>query len=302
MMRGVWASQREGDDMTETTAIEHRFGSAAGRDARRDRSCRASALAQFLRSRREQLQPADVGLPSGGRRRVAGLRREEVAALAGVSVDYYLRIEQGRERNPSDQVLDGIARALKLDEDAAAYLRNLVRRPRAANRCPAKELDPGIHSLIGGWPLTPVHVQDCSLNVVAANPIAHALFPQIALGDNPLLSVFLDPDSPKFYRNWDKLTAWAVCWLRAHAVHHPDPGLTAVIEDLLVHSERFRMLWSRHDVTHDGSGKMKLLHPEVGPMTLHFQHLTLERSGHVVVAFWAQPGSSSERALRQLSG
>jgi transcriptional regulator with XRE-family HTH domain len=287
--------------MSETTGIERRFGPLVGRDARQDRVRRASALAQFLRNRREQLQPADVGLPSGGRRRVAGLRREEVAALAGVSVDYYLRIEQGRESNPSDQVLDGISRALQLDEDGAAYLRNLVRRPRSANRCPTKQLDPSIHSLIESWPLTPVHIQDCSLNVTAANPIANAVFPQIALGDNPLLSLFLDPDSQNFYRNWDKLSAWAVGWLRAHAVHHPDPGLTAVIEELLVRSERFRMLWSRHDVTHDGSGKMKLLHPEVGPMTLQFQHLTLERSGHVLVAFWAQPGSSSERALRQLS-
>jgi transcriptional regulator with XRE-family HTH domain len=288
--------------MSETTAIDRRLSPVGSRDARRDRVRRVSALAQFLRNRREQLQPADVGLPTGGRRRVAGLRREEVAALAGVSVDYYLRIEQGRERNPSDQVLDGIARALKLDEDGATYMRNLVRRPRSANRCPAKELDPTIHSLIGSWPRTPVHIQDCSLNVVAANPIASALFPQIALGDNPLLSVFLDPDAPKFYRNWDKLTVWAVCWLRAHAVHHPDPGLTSVIEELLLRSERFRLLWSRHDVTHDGSGKMKLLHPEVGPMTLQFQHLTIERSGHVLVAFWAQPGSSSERALQELSG
>lgn len=269
---------------------------------RERRARKPSELALFLRNRREELQPSDVGLPNGGRRRVVGLRREEVAALAGVSVDYYLRIEQGRERTPSDQVLDGIARALKLDDDAAAYLWDLVRRPRSGKRCQAKELDASIHSLIGSWPLTPVHVQDCSLRVVAANPIAQALFPQIGLGENAFLSLFLDPGSRNFYRNWDKLTAWAVCWLRAHAVQHPNPGSTALIEELLVRSERFRMLWSRHDVTHDGSGKMKLMHPVVGPLTLHFQHLTLERSGHVLAAFWAQPGSASERALQQLSG
>jgi transcriptional regulator with XRE-family HTH domain len=274
-----------------------RSSTTSGRRAFKD-----SALAQFLRKRREELQPSDVGLPSVGRRRVAGLRREEVAALAGVSVDYYLRIEQGRERSPSDQVLDGIARALKLDDDTAAYLRDLVRGPRSGKRCSAKDLNPAISSLIDSWPLTPVYIHDCSLTIVATNPLARAVFPHFAPGDNPALSLFLDPEIPKFYRNWDKLTKWAVCWLRAYAVRNPDPGLTAVIEELLRRSTLFRMLWSRHDVTHDNSGKVKLMHPEVGPMTLHFQHMTLEGSGHVLVPFWAQPGSPSERALRQLSG
>ncbi|WP_338103959.1 helix-turn-helix transcriptional regulator [Mycobacterium montefiorense] len=263
---------------------------------------KGSALAQFLRNRRAELQPCDVGLPSGGRRRVAGLRREEVAALAGVSVDYYLRIEQGRERSPSDQVLDGIARALKLDDDSAAYLRDLVRGPRSGQRCPAKELNPAISSLIDSWPLTPVYIHDSSLTIVATNPLARAVFPHFAPGDNPALSLFLDPEMPKFYRNWEKLTRWGACWLRAYAARNPDPGLTDVIEELLHRSRLFRMLWSRHDVTNDNSGRAKLMHPEVGPMTLHFQHMRLDHTGHLLVAFWAQPGSPSERALRQLSG
>jgi transcriptional regulator with XRE-family HTH domain len=308
--------------MRESTAIDGRFefvdadggsprdrfpptGSASIHPGSRSKGRRVpkdSALAQFLRNRREQLQPTDVGLPSGGRRRVAGLRREEVAVLAGVSVDYYLRIEQGRERTPSDQVVDGIARALKLDDDAAAYLRDLVRRPRSGKRCPTKDLNPAIPSLISSWPLTAVHIHDCSMTMVAANSIARAVFPHLRPGDNAPLSLFLDPETRNFYRNWDKLTVWAVCWLRAYAVHNPDPGLTAVIEELLSGSERFRMLWSRHDVTHDSSGKVKLMHPQVGPLTLHFQHMTLERSGHVLVAFWAQPGSPFERGLQQLSG
>ncbi|WP_232073723.1 helix-turn-helix transcriptional regulator [Mycobacterium stomatepiae] len=260
----------------------------------------APTLAQFLRNRREQLQPTDVGLPSGGRRRVVGLRREEVAALAGVSVDYYLRIEQGREKSPSDQVLDGIALALKLEDDDAAYLRDLVRQPRSGKRC-LKDIEPEIHSLITSWPLTPVHIHDCALNLVAANPIARAVFPHMEIGDNAMLSLFLDPEVQKFYRNWDKLTTRAVCWLRVYAVRKPNPGLTAGIEELLKRRERFRMLWSRPDVTHDNSGKKKLMHPEVGPITLHFQHMTLEPSGHVFVPFWAQPGSPSECALRRLS-
>lgn len=290
--------------MNEATAIQIQLvdgSEGSQRDQPSDeRARKVSPLAQFLRNRREQLQPADVGLPSGGRRRVAGLRREEVAALAGVSVDYYLRIEQGREKRPSDQVLDGIARALKLDDGDAAYLRDLVRRPLPGKGCP-KDLAPEINSLIDSWPLTPVHIHDCSLNLVAANPIARAVFPHRELGDNTLRSLFLDPYTQKFYRNWEKLTVRAVSWLRVYAVRNPDPGLTAVIDELLKKSARFRMLWSRPDVTHANSGKKKLQLPLVGPLTLHFQHLTLEPTGHVLVPFWAQPGSPSERALRELS-
>jgi len=163
-----------------------------------------SQLAQFLRDRRARLSPSDVGLPCGARRRIAGLRREEVASLAGVSVEYYLRIEQGRETNPSDQVLNGLARALNLDDDTAAYLRDLV--PRCGNRRARKDLNPAIDSLIDGWPLSPALVHDRALNVVSANPIARAVLPQLAPGTNTLRSLFLDPESTTVYRNWDTLT------------------------------------------------------------------------------------------------
>ena len=178
-----------------------------------------SALAQFLPNRRAQLQPTDVGLPSGARRRVAGLRREEVAYLAGVSVDYYLRIEQGRETNPSDEVLDGIARALRLDDDGVAYLRDLVRRPRSAKRSTPKGLNPVISSLINSWPLSPAHIDDGALNVVLANPVAVAAFPQSGPGTNTIRSLFLEPELRDFYRSWDELTVWAVQWVRAYAAH-----------------------------------------------------------------------------------
>jgi transcriptional regulator with XRE-family HTH domain len=260
-----------------------------------------SALAQFLRNRRAQLQPADVGLPSGARRRVVGLRREEVAKLAEVSVEYYLRIEQGRETNPSDQVLDGIARALRLDDDTAAYLRDLVRQPRCSNRHPPKDLNPAIHSLIDSWPLTPAHIHDRALTVVSANPIARAVFPSFSPGTNILRSLFVDPDLREFYRDWEKLTVWAVRWVRVYSAHTPDPGLATVIDELITESKLFRMLWSCTDVRHDNSGKTDLIHPLVGPLTLDFQHMVLG-SGHVLVVYWADPGSASERTLRQLSG
>lgn len=260
---------------------------------------RDSALAKFLRSRRAQLQPTDVGLPSGPRRRVAGLRREEVALLAGVSVEYYLRLEQGRETNPSDQVLDSIARALMLDDDTAAYLRDLV--PRCVNQRPPKELNPAIHSLINGWSGTPVHIHDRALTMVAANPIARAVFPRLSPGTNVLRSLFLDPELRQFYQNWERLTVWAVRWVRAYAVHNPDPGLTIVIDELLEESGRFRLLWSCPDVNHDSSGTVDVIHPTVGPLALEFQHMTLG-SGHVLVVYWAEAGSASEQGLHQLSG
>jgi transcriptional regulator with XRE-family HTH domain len=134
-----------------------------------------SALAQFLRARRTLVQPADVGLPASGRRRVAGLRREEVAVRAGISTDYYIRLEQGREDNPSDQVLDAIARALQLDDDAVAYMRNLMRHQSAAGRTELlQQLHPAIGALLDGWPLTAAHVFDPSLTVVVANRLATA--------------------------------------------------------------------------------------------------------------------------------
>jgi transcriptional regulator with XRE-family HTH domain len=257
-----------------------------------------SALAEFLRNRRAQLQPTDVGLPRGSRRRVKGLRREEVAALAGVSVEYYLRIEQGRETNPSDQVLGAIARALKLDDDTALYLQDLV--PRCTNRRRPKELNPAIHSLIDSWPHTAVHIHDAALNVVAANPLARGLFPNVDIGSNPLRSLFLDPESPNVYQDWDNVTLWAVRWVRAYAAHNPDTGLAAVIDELLSESDRFSKLWSFPDVRHDNSGKVDVIHPEIGALTLQYQQMTLG-SGHVLVAYWPEPGSVSERGVQQLS-
>ena len=257
-----------------------------------------SALAEFLRNRRAQLQPADVGLPSGSRRRVKGLRREEVANLAGVSVEYYLRIEQGRETNPSDQVLDAIARALKLDGDTAHYLQDLV--PRCKNRQIAKVLNPAIQSLIDSWPHTAVQIHDSALNVVAVNSLARAVFPNIDIGVNSLRSLFLDPNSRTVYGEWEKVTSWAVRWTRAYAAHNPHPGLATMIDQLRAESRLFGKLWSCPDVRHDNSGKVDVTHIEVGPLTLQYQQMTLG-SGHVLVAYWPEPESTAERGVQQLS-
>ena len=141
------------------------------------------ALATFLRAGRDLLKPADVGLAEGERRRVAGLRREEVAMLAGISAEYYLRLEQGRERQPSDQVLEGLAGALQLGDDATQYMRNLARpAPRRRRRASAEKVEPGLQTLIDSWHLTPAYVQSRHMTVLIANPMARALSPYFAPG------------------------------------------------------------------------------------------------------------------------
>ncbi|WNG88885.1 helix-turn-helix transcriptional regulator [Mycobacterium sp. ITM-2016-00317] len=259
-------------------------------------------LAEFLRTHRNKLQPADVGIPAGGRRRVAGLRREEVAGLAGISTDYYHRIEQGRER-PSDQVLDAIARTLRLSPDAAEYLRNLVTNhiPRQNLARPQRLLNPALQVLIDGWPVSPAHVHDVSVSVVMANPTAAALSPSFATGGNPLRSLFLDEQMREFYRNWDGLTAWAVRWLRDFVGRHPDPKLHALIDELHSRSARFGSLWGTYDVRGHSRGLLLIDHPVVGPLDLHFQHLNLRGSEYTMVTYWAEPQSPSDRALRRLA-
>jgi transcriptional regulator with XRE-family HTH domain len=262
----------------------------------------ASALAQFLRARRSLVQPADVGLLAGGRRRVTGLRREEVAILANISTDYYLRLEQGREEHPSDQVLDAISRALQLDDDAVTYMRNLMRHPSVEGRVePLQKPHPAIGALLDGWPLAAAHVVDPGLTVVTANKLAAALSPHLEVGANPMRAMFLDPESRDFYRNWERLTAWAAALARALFGQRPDPALISLVDELRVKSPRFRELWARHDVNRDAAGVMLANHPQVGRLDLNYQQMVLPATGHVLVAFWAEPGSASEVALRRLA-
>jgi transcriptional regulator with XRE-family HTH domain len=256
-------------------------------------------LAQFLRARRSLVQPADVGLPAGRRRRVAGLRREEVALLAAISTDYYLRLEQGREDRPSDQVLDAIGRALQLDDDGVTYMRNLMRR-QTSHVEPLQEPHPAIGAMLDSWPLTAAHVVDPGLTVVMANKLATALSPSYAVGANTIRDVFLDPKARSFYRNWDGLTAWAVQLIRALVGQHPDPALIGLIDKLRQHSPRFRQLWARHDVRHEAAGLMLVDHPRVGRLTLTYQQMMLPATGHWLVTYWAESGSASEAGLRRL--
>ncbi|WAC92061.1 helix-turn-helix transcriptional regulator [Mycobacterium sp. Aquia_213] len=260
-----------------------------------------SALAQFLRARRSLVQPTDVGLPAGGRRRVAGLRREEVAMLASISTDYYLRLEQGREDHPSDQVLNAISRALLLDDDAVAYMRNLMRHQSTDGHIePLQELHPALGTLLDGWPLAAACVMNPGMTVVVANSLATALTPHLGVGANTMRELFLAPDSPDFYRNWKLLTAWSVRLIRAAYGQRPDPALIRLVDELIEHSPRFRRLWERHDVKHKPAGGLEVNHPRVGALHLNFQQMALPATGHVLVVYWADPGSPSEAGLRRL--
>jgi transcriptional regulator with XRE-family HTH domain len=263
----------------------------------------ASALASFLRARRELVKPADVGLPDGDRRRVEGLRREEVAMLAGISAEYYLRLEQGRDHQPSDQVLEGLARALQLDDDAAIYLRELARpQPRRRRRPVPDRCDPAVQALIDGWPVTAAFVASRNMTILASNPVARALSRFFAPGENIMRAAFLEPELRTLYRDWEMLTTRIVPFVRAVlGAEPPDEELAELIGELGV-SEQFRTLWARHDVKHRFNGPTGFYHPQVGPLDLHYTILHLPDQRQILVTYHAEPGSPSEERLRLLLG
>jgi transcriptional regulator with XRE-family HTH domain len=261
---------------------------------------RGSALGDYLRARREQVRPEDVGLVSGARRRVAGLRREELALLAGISSAYYLRIEQGRVNHPSAQVVDALARALRLDVEATEYLHRLVSptsgRPQSARQPVADGLD----ELIDQFPIPAIVVSRC-LDVLAANSCARALSPEFAVGENFLRWRLLDPAARELYVNWDEATSNLVSGLREVAVSDlDDPRLRALIDELSAASQRFRELWARADVGYH-TGTLQMRHPQVGELQLRRNRLSVPHSGgqHLII-YHAEPGSQSARGLDEL--
>ncbi|MGP4044028.1 helix-turn-helix domain-containing protein [Streptomyces sp. 2A115] len=264
----------------------------------------ANLLGQFLRARRELLRPEDLGMPAGARRRVAGLRREEVAQLAGVSTDYYVRLEQGRERHPSAQVVDALARALALEEDAAAHLHRLARPSPDRRRRPARreQVSPHLLRMMTAWPHTPAVVMDHCLTVLAANALGKALFDGHAYSGDLVRLVFLDPDARDFYPDWDRVAVNTVAGLRAAVgTDYDDSRLIEVVGELSVKSEAFRRLWARHDIRQKTHETKRFRHPLVGELTLHYESLTVNSApGQQLVVYQADPGSPSEEALSLL--
>jgi transcriptional regulator with XRE-family HTH domain len=262
-------------------------------------------IGEFLRARRERVRPDDVGLPDLGRRRVPGLRREELATLAGVSADYYVRLEQGRERHPSEQVLDALARALRLDDDATAHLHELARpaprRRRAAGR--PERIRPELMRLMEAWSHTPAFVIGRRMDVLAANSLAAALHGGFTKGHNLVRLVFLDPAAREVYPDWEEVARDTVAVLRASVGPDlDDPQLTELVGELSLKSEEFRRLWARHDVREKTHGVKRYTHPLVGELTLQYESFALPASpGQLLVVYHAEPGSPSEQALALLS-
>jgi transcriptional regulator with XRE-family HTH domain len=263
-------------------------------------AAKANPLGDFLRARRQQVRPEDVGLVGGQRRRVAGLRREELATLAGISSDYYLRLEQGRDTHPSAQVIDALARVLRLDVKASEYLHQLA-SPSSRRRDPA---DSGavdaVDELIDQFPMPAIVASRC-LDVLAANPLARGLSPGFAPGRNFLRWRLLDPAARELYVDWDEATDVAVSGLREAAGSDPDdPRLRSLIDELSTASERFRELWERADVGYR-VGVVHVRHPEVGELYLHRNRFNIPHSGgQHVLTYRAKPGSRSAAALEEL--
>jgi transcriptional regulator with XRE-family HTH domain len=257
-------------------------------------------LGDYLRARRELVQPGSVGLPAGGVRRVAGLRREEVAMLAGISSDYYLRLEQGRDRNPSLGVLEALARVLHLDQAATDYLLSLAApRPRHRRRRPKRETVPAsIRQLLDVLSL-PAFVEGRYFDVLAANGLARALSPNLQEGQNRLRAVFLDPAEQALYPDWDHATARVVAGFRESVgTDTDDPRFVQLVGELSLSSERFRHLWARHDVQVREGMPTRIHHPQVGDLTVSREKLAIGGAdGQLLVIYHAQPGTSSAEKL-----
>jgi transcriptional regulator with XRE-family HTH domain len=261
-------------------------------------------LGDYLRARREQVSPDDVGLPVHGVRRVAGLRREEVAMLAGISSDYYLRLEQGRDRNPSLQVLESLARVLMLNEAATNHLLGLAApRPRHRQRRPKREVVPaGTLQLLDVIGL-PAFVEGRYFDVLASNDLAAALSPNLRPGHNRLRAVFLDPAEKALYPDWEQATSRLVAGVRVSVGGDADdPRFVQLVGELSLSSERFRRLWARHDVRAHEGAPVRLMHPQVGELTLSREKLAVGGTdGQLLVVYHPQPGSSSADKLALLA-
>lgn len=281
-------------------------------------------IREFLTTRRARLTPEQVGLPDfGGRRRVPGLRREEVALVAGMSVEYYVRLERGNATGVSESVLEGITRALQLDEAERAHLYDLVRtanqgaspRRRLSPPRPA-QVRPNVQHLIDTMENVPVVVQNGRLDVITTNRLGRELFSpafdQQALDQpgsgeqrsvNLARFVFLGAGAGQFFRNWDDTARQTVAILRTEAGRAPyDRELSDLVGELATRCDAFRVLWASHDVRIHQTGKKNVHHPVVGDLDLTYEGMALaSEPGLLLLAYGAAPGSATADALRVLA-
>jgi transcriptional regulator with XRE-family HTH domain len=274
-------------------------------------------LREFLISRRGKVTPQQAGLPTyGGHRRVPGLRREEAALLAGVSVEYYTRLERGNAQGVSDGVLEALARALQLDEAERSHLFDLARRSSSttpARRRPAQRVRPGLQQLLDAMTDVPAFIQNGRLDVLATNALGRAMYcdlydDDVARGGpgrppNHARYTFLDPRSEDFYPDWNLAARTGVALLRAETGRRPDDRvLTQLIGELTTRSDRFSALWTAHDVRRHTSGTKSFRHHVAGDLTLDYETLELPGDdGLALISYTAAPGSTSQQALRFLA-
>ena len=268
---------------------------------------------EFLVSRRERIAPAQAGLPAygGGNRRVKGLRREEVALLAGVSIDYYVRMERGNLTGASDAVLDGIASALQLDEAERAHLFDLARaaqpvRPRQRRTKPSGVTD-GIQQILDAITDAPAWVRNARHDMLAANRVARALYAPV-LADprrpaNNARFVYLDPTSRDFFADWERAADDVAAMLRSEAGRNPhDKQLIELIGELSTRSEDFRTRWAAHNVRFHRTGHKKLRHPVVGALDLDFEAMEFpSHPGLTMLVYTAAAGTAAADNLRLLA-
>ena len=271
-------------------------------------------LSQFLVSRRAKLSLDQVGLPDfGGRRRVPGLRREEVALLAGMSPEYYKRLERGNAKGASEAVIDGVSRALQLDEAEHAHLYELIRAANAGahpqRRRPAgkTQVSPTLQQTIDAMSTVPVYVQNGRLDAVATNRLGRALFSEMFEDArqpvNAARFAFLDARAQTFYRDWESNARQIVALLRVEAGRSPyDRQLSDLVGELSTRSDLFRKLWGAHDVREHRSGIKSIHHPIVGDLDLNYLGLDLasDRALQMLV-FSAEPGTASHDGLQLLA-
>ncbi|MFJ9751701.1 helix-turn-helix domain-containing protein [Streptomyces chartreusis] len=295
--------------------MDERPGSSTGPAADTPADPRAgldprAELSEFLRTRRARLKPEDVGLPDYGRhRRVPGLRREELAQLAGVSVAYYTRLEQGNGRNVSAEVLDAIARALRLSDAEHAHLTHLA-KPKRHKKKPVsrtEQVRPTMRQLLDTIDGVPAYITGRRSDIVAWNGMAAAVFGDWselpAQERNWARLVFLRPEYRELFVEWDQKAYDIVAFLRMDAGCHPDdPRLSALVGELSVKSEEFRRLWAIHDVKEKSYGVKRLRHPLVGELALNFESFRLtDGTEQTLITYHPEPGSPSAEALRLLA-
>jgi transcriptional regulator with XRE-family HTH domain len=271
-----------------------------------------SEIREFLTSRRARITPEEAGLRTygSGPRRVPGLRREEVASLAGVSITYYTKLERGDASGVSETVLEALARALQLDEAERAHLFDLARAQNATTRPRRRrspqQLRPGVQRLLDSI-TTPAMVRNGRMDILGANQLGRALYSEMFANPrtpvNSARFTFLDPRATTFFVDWDHAADDSVAVLRGEAGRHPyDRDLSDLVGELSTQSEEFRTRWARHDVRYHDTGKKRFHHPVVGDLELAFEVMTLVADLELTMfAFTAEPGSASDEALNLLA-